>query len=118
MTIQFTIYNQKATSYISSDGIIKAEVSLLEKSDTTFLDYIGSKPKCDVASSTVGENLSKTSTILTNLVSLPASNSDKTIVHITYTITDKTTNFVSEIGKNFYNNLPSLSFSVSLQEAY
>ena len=116
MVMQFSIDNVKAASYIANDGTIKAKVTLSELTSTTFLTYCGNKPSSEVSSTTIGDNSSTSTTSITNLVSFATSNSSQTSVSLTYTITDKITNFVSEIASKFYSNLPSLVFSVTLED--
>ena len=116
MVMQFSIDNVKAASYIASDGTIKATVTLSESSNTAFLTYCGSKPSSEVSSITIGDNSSTSTASITNLVSFAASNSSQTSVSLTYIITDKVTNSVSEIASKFYSSLPSLVFSVTLED--
>ena len=116
MVMQFNVDNVKAASYISNDGKIKATVTLSELTSTTFLTYCGSKPSSEVPSITIGDNSSASTTSITNLISFSTSNSLQTSVSLIYTITDKVTNSISEIASKFYSNLPSLAFSVTLED--
>ena len=116
MTIGFSIDNVKASSYLSSNGGYKATITLLDKTNTTFLTYVGGKPTCSIASSSVSDNSSKNSNSIINSISFPSSSGNETAVRITYTITDKTSDLKSELSSKFYNSLPSLSFSVSLED--
>lgn len=116
MVMQFSIDNVKAASYIANDGTIKATVTLSESSNTTFLTYCGSKPSSEASSITIGDNSSTSTTSIINLISFSTSNSSQTSVSLIYTITDKVTNSISEIASKFYSNLPSLAFSVTLED--
>lgn len=116
MIMQFSVDNGKATNYISNDGTIKVMVTLSESTNTTFLSYCGTKPTSEISSTIIWNNTSSNASSIINSVTFAVSDSTQTSVSLIYTITDKVTGSVSEIGSKFYSNLPAFSFSVLLED--
>lgn len=102
----FSIINENANGFISSDGYIHARVTL-KCSNPKFISYVENKPSGDGL--LVGNNTSPQSAAYINEISFSLKDGDTTKFDLKYKVVD------NEGGiKKFYSNVPSLSCSAKL----
>lgn len=101
----FSIINENANGFISSDGYIHARVTL-KCSNLKFISFIENKPSGDGL--LVGNNTSPQSAAYINEISFSLKDGDTTKFDLKYKVVDD-----GNI-KKFYSNVPSFSCSAEL----
>lgn len=106
LSFSFSIINENANGFISSDGYIHARVTL-KCSNLKFISYVENKPSGDGL--LVGNNTSPQSAAYINEISFSFKDGDTTKFDLKYKVVDKDGNI-----KKFYSNVPSFSCSAEL----
>ena len=102
----FSIINENANGFISSDEYIHARVTL-KCSNPKFISSVENKPSGDGL--LVGNNTSPHSAAYINEISFSLKDGDTTKFDLKYKVVDKDGDI-----KKFYSNVPSLSYSAEL----